>query len=92
MGPSQNGTVRLSVEDVDLAELLGALRVRFANARPIGYLDGRTVLRDAVVDELGCSDLEAEELVDTLVARGFVRYEGNPQAPEDDGRGWSLNA
>ena len=84
--------MRLSVEDVDLAELVEALRSRFAGARPTGYLDGRTALRDAVADELGCSDLEAEQLVDTLVAHGFVRYEGNPQAPEDGTHGWTFDA
>ena len=84
--------MRLSVEDVDLAELVGALRSRFAGARPTGYLNGRTAMRDAVADELACSDLEAEELVDTLAARGFIRYEGDPLAAEDHTRAWLLNA
>jgi hypothetical protein len=57
----------------------------------VGYLDGRTALRDAVVEELRCSELEAEEIVDTLVARGFAHYEGNPAASIDDDRGWSLS-
>jgi len=82
--------VRLSLEEVDLAEVTAALRRRFSGAAPAGYLDGRTALRDAVVDELRCSELEAEELVDTLVARGFIRYEGDPSAPLEDGRPWSL--
>jgi hypothetical protein len=82
--------VRFSVEDVDLAEVTALLRARFAGAAPAGYLDGRTALRDAVALELDCSVLEAEEIVDTLVSRGFVRYEGDPSAAVDDGRGWSL--
>jgi hypothetical protein len=80
----------LSVEDVDLAELTAGVRHRFSGAAPIGYLAGRTALRDAVILELGCSDLEAETIVDTLVARGFVRYEGDPEAAVDDGRGWAF--
>ena len=84
--------MRLCVENVDLAELVEALRARFVSAPPSGYLGGRTALRDAVADELGCSDLEAEELVDTLVARGFVRYQGDPRVPDEDGRAWSLDA
>jgi hypothetical protein len=80
----------LSIEEVDLAELTEALRQRFSGAAPAGYLDGRTALRDAVVDQLGCSELEAEDIVDTLVAQGFARYEGDPSAAWDDGRGWSL--
>jgi hypothetical protein len=82
--------VRLLIEEVDLAELTASLRSRLAGVAPVGYLDGRTALRDAVGDVLGCSALEAEEIVDTLVARGFVRYEGNPAAALDDERGWSL--
>ncbi len=84
--------VRLSVEDIDLAELTAALRSRFGGVPPVGYLDGRTALRDAVAERLECSTLEAEEIVDTLVARGFVRYQGDPAAALDDGRGWSLGA
>ena len=84
--------VRFSVEDVDLAELTASLRARFAGAAPAGYLDGRTVLRDAVAEQLGCSALEAEEIVDTLVARGLVRDQGDPAAALADGRGWSLGA
>jgi len=79
-----------SLEDVDLAELTSAVRRRFAGAGPLGYLAGRTALRDAVSLELGCSDLEAETIVDTLVGRGFVRYEGDPHAAVDDSRGWSI--
>jgi hypothetical protein len=84
--------MRLSIEDIDLAELVASLRARFAGAAPVGYLAGRTALRDAVADDLSCSALEAETIGDTLVAHGFVRYEGDPQAPLDDGRGWSLNS
>jgi hypothetical protein len=82
--------VRLSIEDVDLAELTDALRARFAGVAPAGYLDGRTALRDAVAERLECSTLEAEEIVDTLVAHGFARYDGDPAAALDDGSYWSL--
>ncbi len=75
--------VRISVEEVDLAELSEALRQRFALATPTGYLRGRTALRDAVAGMLSCSELRAEELVDTLIVRGFVRYEGDPTANVD---------
>lgn len=82
--------MRLSLEDVDLAALTAALRSRLSGAPPAGYLDGRTMLRDAVTRELSCSELEAEEIVDTLVAQGFLHYEGDPRAPVDDERGWSI--
>jgi hypothetical protein len=82
--------VTLSLEDLDLAELTRCLRERLAGSPPTGYLIGRTALRDAVTDELECSELVAEEIVDTLVARGFVRYQGDPTAEIDEPRGWSL--
>lgn len=80
----------IPLEDLDLAELTSSLRERLAGCPPAGYLVGRTALRDAVTVELQCSELVAEEIVDTLVARGFVRYQGDPTAEVDDVRGWSL--
>ena len=80
----------ISLEDLDLAELTRSLRERLAGAPPVGYLIGRTAMRDAVTDELHCSELVAEEIVDTLVARGFVRYQGDPTAAIDEPRGWAL--
>jgi hypothetical protein len=47
-------------------------------------------VRDVVVSELDCSTLAAEEIVDTLVAQGFLRYEGDPIAALDDERSWSF--
>jgi hypothetical protein len=81
---------RLPVEDVDLAALTEGLRRRFSEVPPVGYLEGRTALRDAVQSALACSQLEAEDLVETLVARGFVRYEGDPLGALDDPRPWAV--
>jgi len=86
----EGSRVRIPLEEVDLAELTASLHARFAGAAPVGYLDGRTVVRDVVVSELDCSTLEAEEIVDTLVAQGFLRYEGDPIAALDDERSWSF--
>jgi hypothetical protein len=51
-----------------LAQTLGTATITAGN------LEGKTVLRDATMTLLSCSALEAEKLVDTLVARGFARY------------------
>lgn len=59
------------VEAIDLAELTSELQAR-CGARVAGQLAGPTLLRDQLVRRLGCSELEAETLVDTLIARGFV--------------------
>ncbi len=66
------------VEEVDLSALVADIRRDFGNDAPVGYLRGRTALRDAVVRRLGCSALEAEELVDTLESRGFIHYPADP--------------
>jgi hypothetical protein len=61
-------------EEIDLQRLARALRARFGERLEESYLDGRTLLRDAVVDHLVCSALEAEEIVDTLEAMGVIRF------------------
>jgi len=74
----------LNVEEIDLAALCAALR-RVFDVPPSGYLRGRTAVRDAVVEHLGCSELEAEQLVETMIGLGFLRFQGDPtSAPESD--------
>ena len=77
--------MKLRAEDVDLAELAEALRDAVTDSPAVGYLEGRTQLRDLVEDRLRCSDLEAEELVDTLVSCGFLRFSGDPASGSDVG-------
>lgn len=59
-------------ETIDLAELTSQLR---STCGPTieGTVVGRTVLRDEVSRLLGCSLLEAEQMVDTMIGRGFIR-------------------
>jgi hypothetical protein len=77
-------------EDIDLSELAETLRRTFGEQPPIGYLPGRTAFRDAIVSHVGCSQLEAEQLVDTMVTRGFLRYQGNPTSEIDEHDPWSI--
>ncbi len=78
------------LDEVDLAALTQMLRHQFADGPLVGYLEGRTALRDAVVQQLGCSMSDAEELVDTLEAQGYVHFEGDPTQPESGGEEWTL--
>jgi hypothetical protein len=55
--------------------------MRRCEAPLVGPPTGRSQLRDIVAEHLRCSLLEAEELVDTMVARGLARLE-----PDDEGR------
>jgi hypothetical protein len=78
-------------EEIDLEELRAKLSARFAGAAPAGYVRGKGDLRGAVVALLGCSALEAEQLVDTLEARGMIRYEGDRRDEVDQlERHWKL--
>lgn len=63
-----------SLEEIDLIALTDRLREELGDTLGEGYLDGRTILRDAVARDLGCSDYEAEELVDTLEMGGYIRF------------------
>lgn len=67
-------TMQLSVEDIDLAQLADALRRRFGRHLVASYMRGKTLMRDAVEQHLGCSDYEAEELVETLELQGYLRF------------------
>jgi hypothetical protein len=78
-------------EETDLAELATELMREFAAKPPRGYLPGRTLLRDAVASRLNCSQLEAEQLVDTMKSRGFLRYDGDASTGIDDMRPWAIN-
>jgi predicted DNA-binding transcriptional regulator len=67
-------TRALDPETIDLSQLAEALR-EASGATLIGAVVGRTRLRDEVVRHLGCSQLEGETLVDTMISRGFIRRE-----------------
>jgi len=69
----------LRFEDIDLAELARTLRLHVSQGEaPVGYLRGRSYFRDVIADVLHCSDVEAEELVDTLEMNGYLHFEGDP--------------
>lgn len=68
----------MTLDDVDLRQLAARLCERTPPGQPVGYLRGKAALRDLVEEQVGCSALEAEELVDTLESRGYLRFEGNP--------------
>ena len=70
----------LELEQIDLATVTRQLRRRCGEV-VVGFVEGRTVLRDALVDQLDCSQLEAEDLVETLIARGFVVRERSEEEP-----------
>ena len=65
-------------DDLDLRQLTSDLKHMLAPGEPVGYLRGKALMRDMLVDTKGFSQYEAEELIDTLEARGFLRFLGDP--------------
>lgn len=73
----------MNPEEIDLNELVIQLAGRFRGLAPSGYVRGKGELRAAVTDILECSELEAEQLVDTMESRGLLRYQGDRQDDVD---------
>jgi hypothetical protein len=73
-----HGSIRMEhvhIEEIDLLALAQALRAGIGGDRfEASYLRGKGILRDLVRAHLGCSDAEAEDLVETLELQGFVRF------------------
>ena len=64
----------LTIEEVDLAFVAASLRRRYGRHLYASYLRGKTLLRDATQELLGCSAYQAEELVETLELQGYARF------------------
>lgn len=54
------------------------LKQRLSEGPALGYLRGKALMRDLLAQERGLSELEAEELVDTLELNGFLHFLGDP--------------
>ena len=69
----------MDIERIDLEELARMIRAHIPEGEPpVGYLRGRSYFRDVIAHALRCSDVEAEELVDTLEMNGYLHFEGDP--------------
>jgi len=69
----------MDMEGIDLSEVAKMLRQHIPPGEPpVGYLRGRSYFRDVLVHALRCSDMEAEDLVDTLEMNGYLHFEGDP--------------
>jgi competence protein ComEC len=80
------------IEDVDLMELAERLRRHIPEGEPpVGYLRGRSYFRDVLVHELGCSELEAENLVDTLEMNGYLKFAGDPSVRSQAESRWDID-
>jgi competence protein ComEC len=80
------------IEDVDLMDVAERIKRHIPEGEPpVGYLRGRSYFRDVLVHELGCSELEAETLVDTLEMNGYLRFTGDPSVRSRAESRWDID-
>lgn len=65
-------------DEIDLQALAEQLRSKLRPGEIVGYLRGKSLMRDVLVDEYGYSQLAAEELIDTMELQGFLHFLGDP--------------
>lgn len=75
-----------------MREVAARLVTHFGGSLPRGYLKGKTTIRNAAMQLYGLSALQAETLVEQLVARGFVRYAGLADEVDRDVDPWLIEA
>jgi hypothetical protein len=81
----------VAIEDFDLADVAARLRRHIPpNEPPVGYLRGRSYFRDVLVHDLAISELEAEELVDTLEMNGYLKFTGDPAERSEAESRWDI--
>ena len=64
--------------DVDLQELAADIKRALGPSGAVGYLRGKSLMRNVLVARGGFSELEAEELIDTMESSGYLRFLGDP--------------
>lgn len=88
---SPEATMERDIESIDLAALARNVSAALGGASLQGYLRGRTVIRDAVARELECSDVVAENVVETMIGRGLLRFDGDPATITRDDARWTID-
>ena len=78
-------------DDLDLRQLTSELKAKLGPGEPVGYLRGKALMRDLLVDTRRFSELEAEELIDTLELRGFLRFLGDPSERSVADSHWEIS-
>lgn len=78
-------------EDADLGAITADIHDALRHHEPVGYLRGKALMRDVIVHRRGLSELEAEELIDTLELRGYLQFLGNPSERSEADSHWNFN-
>jgi hypothetical protein len=63
---------------IDLTKVTSHLRECLQSRAPVSYDRGRQRMRAELMEELECSEMRAEHIVSSLVARGYARFGPHP--------------
>jgi hypothetical protein len=77
-------------EEVDLEWLSEAVANRVPPHQMQEFIEGKTAIRDGVAEELDCSMMVAEQVVETMISRGMLRFMGDPRKAADTHGTWRL--
>ena len=81
----------IDFDHLDLSQLAKLIREHIpAGEPPVGYLRGRSYFRDVLTHALRCSDMEAEQLVDTLEMNGYLLFTGDPSERSHADSRWDI--
>ncbi len=89
--PASPHSVTMIPDDLDLQQLTLELKSKLGHGEPVGYLRGKSLMRDVLVHSHRYSDLEAEELIDTLELQGFLRFLGDPSSRSVADAHWEIS-
>lgn len=78
-------------EDLDLGQITAEIHEALRHHEPVGYLRGKALMRDVVAQRRGLSELEAEELIDTLELRGYLHFLGDPAERSEAESHWNFH-
>ncbi|MEO8801712.1 MAG: hypothetical protein ABI551_27735 [Polyangiaceae bacterium] len=68
------------MEPVDLATVAAELVRRFGARIEAAYVPGKTMFRDVVCETQDVSQLEAEEICDSMERRGLLKFSHSAEA------------
>ncbi len=78
-------------ERTDEPTARAALRRRFAgDTPPLGYVTGKTQMRNAIAEQTGCSLAHAETLLERMEQKGEISYEGDHFSAERFPASWKV--
>lgn len=77
-------------DDLDLQDLASEIKSSLGPSGPVGYLRGKSLMRDMLVSRHRFSELEAEELIDTMEQQGFLRFLGDPTEQSIADSHWAI--